>query len=141
MMSLQLSVATFILYLSAMGSGQMNNVTSTDMDTIPTEVTDPSNAADMDTMDTMPPDVTGPSNAADMDTMDTMPPSVTDIDNIGSMSTDGPSPSPSLEPNAEETPLLLPAWAIAFIVVGGVFLVLAVIAAIGMCVGIATKSR
>ena len=52
-----------------------------------------------------------------------------------------PAPPANAGPGAEASPLLLPEWAIAFIVVGGTFLVLATIATVGMCVGIATKSR
>ena len=68
--------------------------------------------------------------------IDVSPTTVTD-----SASMAGPEPTPGPEEGAEGGPLLLPEWAIAFIVVGGVFLVLATIAVVGMCVGIATKSR
>ncbi len=60
---------------------------------------------------------------------------------IDAASMAGPVPTLGPEAGADGSPLLLPEWAIAFIAVGGVFLVLATIAVVGMCVGIATKSR
>ena len=91
MRTLQLSVATLLLYLVALGSGQMSSVTSTAMMNV----------------------------------------TATAMVNATSM------------PGAEGSPMVVPDWAIALIValgvVGGVFLVLATVVTVGMCVGIVTK--
>ena len=139
MMSIQISVTVLVLILVAMGNSQMGNDTSmammdvsltTEIEAVPTTgiVAPPmaGNVASPTIMNNAPP-MTG--NVAS-------PTTVTD-----SASMAGPEPTPGPEEGAEGSPLLLPEWAIAFIVVGGVFLVLATIAVVGMCVGIATKSR
>ena len=93
MRTLQLSAATLLLYLVAVGSGQMSSVTST---------------AIMDAM------ATATVNATSM-------------------------------PGAEGSPQVVPDLAVAVIValgvVGGVFLVLATVVTVGMCVGIVTKKK
>ena len=120
MRTLQLSVAPLLLYLVVLGSSQMTNDTLTEM---------------MNTATTM--EVT-PSVTVDTASMII---EATTGTMVNSTQVVAPAPSANAEPGAEASALLLPEWAIAFIVVGGVFLVLATIATVGMCVGIATKSR
>ena len=155
MTSIQLSVTALVLILVAMGNSQMGNDTSmetmdvsltTEIDAVPTTgiVAPPmtGNVAPPMTGNVAPP-MTG--NVAPPMTGNVAPPmtgnvaSPTTVTDAASMA--GPEPTPGPEEGAEGSPLLLPEWAIAFIVVGGVFLVLATIAVVGMCVGIATKSR
>ena len=138
---LQISVATLLLYLVALGSSQMANDTLTEMMNTATVA--------MEVTPSVPVDTASMGIEATTATMVNRTQAMVDTTSMGIEATTATmvnstqvvAPAPSAEPAAEASPLLLPEWAIAFIVVGGVFLVLATIATVGMCVGIATKSR
>ena len=147
MTSIQLSVTVLVLILVAMGNSQMGNDTSmammdvsltTEIDAVPTTGI----VAPPMTGNVAPPmtgNVASPTIMSNASPMTGIVASSTTVTDSASMA--GPEPTPGPEAGAEGGPLLLPEWAIAFIVVGGVFLVLATIAVVGMCVRIATKSR
>ena len=163
MASIQLSVTALVLILVAMGNSQMSNDASmatidvsltTGIDAVPTAVIDassitgivasPTTVIDASSMTGIVASPMTMSNASPMTGIVASP--TTGIDAspmtvIDAASMAGPVPTLGPEAGADGSPLLLPEWAIAFIAVGGVFLVLATIAVVGMCVGIATKSR